>query len=426
MTRLESAREFWEGDVEGTAIVRTYGKHGTKGRTAKKQLPSRTAARYALNLFELKWRLGFIQDARVIADRSKRVKEVIKRLFKSPNLSALVVHLLEDLLQLRSARFLESLSIESVGGREMSAVFELLAQKAPPTLKRIQVPLTPYLGAALGVLKDVDDTRGAELGYSIGEYADAGLELGKQPLALEHLEALLIEPPIAVPGLSIIAESTMPKLEKIDLNCAARNSDVDQLKGLFDIARHPSLKALHLKGARFARDVVKNLIGTPMLAQLEWLDLSYGVLDDANAMAIAARKSELPKLKRFTVHRCGLTRAGLERLRETGLEIDLPPVPVDDSITRERVRALCEDERQESNARELAQVKLWTEIGRDRFRMWGRVYAGRVYKVVVHLPQLNASCDCPSRKQPCKHSLALMFLAADDPVPEAKKPSWIY
>jgi hypothetical protein len=45
----------------------------------------------------------------------------------------------------------------------------------------------------------------------------------------------------------------------------------------------------------------------------------------------------------------------------------------------------------------------------------------------VSRADLGASCTCPSRKQPCKHSLGLLLLAADSlaDLPEGEPPAWV-
>jgi predicted DNA-binding WGR domain protein len=175
------------------------------------------------NLFELKWRLGFVSEARIIADRSKRVKTVVAKLWKNPNQSRLLADLVRDFLALRSARFVESLTLESIGGRDFSEVLGHLAAQAPRTLGAITIPTTQYLEASLGVLGTVDMERGGMLRRRLGEYADAGIELGTVPLSLPSLRELVIEPPIAftdeVPGLALLAESAMPALEVLALDC---------------------------------------------------------------------------------------------------------------------------------------------------------------------------------------------------------------
>ena len=94
------------------------------------------------------------------------------------------------------------------------------------------------------------------------------------------------------------------------------------------------------------------------------------------------------------------------------------------SSTTRAVVSMCADERVEADGRALAKPTMWQDLGRDKFRMWGRVYAGGLYSVVVGIPAYTGTCDCKSRKKPCKHVLAMLFMAAADEVPEGKLPSW--
>ena len=61
---------------------------------------------------------------------------------------------------------------------------------------------------------------------------------------------------------------------------------------------------------------------------------------------------------------------------------------------------------------------------RARDRVWGE-YEGRDHYYVFADLRGQSGCDCPSPKQPCKHSLALRLLAAhqhafvERPVPDA-------
>ena len=382
------------------------------------------------NLLELKWRLGFIQEARVVADRSKRVKEVIARIWGKPNLSKLLLHLTGDLLGLRSAAFLEALTLESVGGRDYGAVLELVGASAPTTLRKLCIPMNDYLAASLGVLKTVDSERGAELGFSIGDYADAGLDIGLKPLVMPGLAELVIEPPIGssgeVSGLELLSRSTLPNLEVLELNCAARRASAEHLRGFYDVEQHPRLRKLRFKGARFARDLVADLLAQPIALQLEVLDLSNGVLDDFTAGVLASAKSRLPRLRRAVVHRTGLSRAGLDKLKAAGFETDLPVPPPPTELSHDAIRGLCEDERVEVAARELAEIKHWRGLGRDKHRLWGTIYAGALYNVLLFPATMTTSCNCPSRKHPCKHGLALMFLSIEEEILEGKKPEWLY
>lgn len=375
---------------------------------------------------ELTWRLGFIQDARLIADRSGRIQDIATRDFKGLNQSELLADLTEDLLTLRSARTLKSLRLMSLGGRDFRGVFARLMNNPPPHLSALSIAHTKHLEAALVRLDRVDDQQGARKGLRTAQYVDAGVILPETPLRLPKLQTLSIEAPIANHeggGLPMIARSELDALTTLRLSCAARTCSLDMLDPLLQGRAFPNLEHLHLPGAKFGVELCRALIGSPLGQQLRTLDITGGRFDDFGAALVAQAK--LPKLQAMLAHRTQLTIQGRRALQASGLRVD-PKVDVDAKINDETVVQLCEDERVETEARALADVQRWRQIGRDKHRMWGQCHAGRTYRIVVSLPRLHASCDCQSRKSPCKHALALMFLASDEMIEEGKKPAWLY
>jgi hypothetical protein len=80
--------------------------------------------------------------------------------------------------------------------------------------------------------------------------------------------------------------------------------------------------------------------------------------------------------------------------------------------TLERVHALAPDAVVAQAARGLARPGQWSGVGAAGTLLWGRCQ-GRghePYLVTVDLAGPHLRCTCPSRKQPCKHALALLFL----------------
>lgn len=76
-------------------------------------------------------------------------------------------------------------------------------------------------------------------------------------------------------------------------------------------------------------------------------------------------------------------------------------------------------------ARKLVRPGVWSHLGWDEAALWGSCAGSRVYNVRCDLADLTTSCNCPSRKFPCKHGLALLFVAADGMVPQGKQPIWV-
>jgi len=95
----------------------------------------------------------------------------------------------------------------------------------------------------------------------------------------------------------------------------------------------------------------------------------------------------------------------------------------------EQILALAPDASSQKSARGLATVKPWSETGYDEAgqTLWG-LCAGsgsNPYQAAVDLSEPAYRCSCPSRKFPCKHSLALMLLWAAGSVPAGAPPDWV-
>src|SRR3954452_23540118 len=68
-------------------------------------------------------------------------------------------------------------------------------------------------------------------------------------------------------------------------------------------------------------------------------------------------------------------------------------------------------------ARELAVPGRWSLLETGGGGAWGELQGSGAapYRVEARLDGPAGRCTCPSRKQPCKHALALLLLAAEEP-----------
>lgn len=98
---------------------------------------------------------------------------------------------------------------------------------------------------------------------------------------------------------------------------------------------------------------------------------------------------------------------------ETGLE-----------LTLEQVIRLAPDDKSVASARQLLSPRFWSHLGMNEEAVWGNCRGSAVYAVRIDLSNLGQSCNCPSRKRPCRHSLGLLMLFAASPdfVPTASPP----
>ena len=97
--------------------------------------------------------------------------------------------------------------------------------------------------------------------------------------------------------------------------------------------------------------------------------------------------------------------------------------------TEAEVSALAPDASSLSSGRELAKPGKWATLGRSKDVAWGEIFGSgsKPYRAAVDLAGEAAKCSCPSRKLPCKHSLALMLVAVGSPaaLPPLDRPDWV-
>jgi hypothetical protein len=95
--------------------------------------------------------------------------------------------------------------------------------------------------------------------------------------------------------------------------------------------------------------------------------------------------------------------------------------------TVDDVLKLAPDPSAAGAARRLSLSRVWSQTGSAGSLVWGRCQgsARDPYQVTVDLTGPSFRCNCPSRKQPCKHGLALLMMWAggEGSVAEADQPA---
>ena len=83
--------------------------------------------------------------------------------------------------------------------------------------------------------------------------------------------------------------------------------------------------------------------------------------------------------------------------------------------TKEQVEQLAPDAKSIKSGRGLVSVAKWPLLGGDDEALWGHCQGSgkKPYQVQIDLSEPAFKCSCPSRKFPCKHGLALFFLAIE-------------
>ncbi|MFF5708674.1 SWIM zinc finger family protein [Streptomyces sp. NPDC012756] len=93
--------------------------------------------------------------------------------------------------------------------------------------------------------------------------------------------------------------------------------------------------------------------------------------------------------------------------------------------TVEQVLALAPDEASRGAGAELGAAGPWSETGCGDGAVWGlcKGSGSMPYRTVVDTTGPAYSCDCPSRKSPCKHALGLLLLHAADGIAAGDSPA---
>ncbi|MGJ4950953.1 SWIM zinc finger family protein [Bradyrhizobium sp. HKCCYLS20291] len=101
------------------------------------------------------------------------------------------------------------------------------------------------------------------------------------------------------------------------------------------------------------------------------------------------------------------------------------------SLTRERIEGLAPDQASLAAALKLVKPANWPVLAAspDAEMLWGECQGSGAtpYRVVTAVDGGGYKCTCPSRKFPCKHVLAVLWLRVDKPerFESASPPQWV-
>jgi hypothetical protein len=85
-------------------------------------------------------------------------------------------------------------------------------------------------------------------------------------------------------------------------------------------------------------------------------------------------------------------------------------------ISLEKIEAIAPDQASLVAARKLVKPSGWSGLSCDNAGLvWGECQGSgsSPYRVVISEIDAGYKCTCPSRKFPCKHNLALMWMRAE-------------
>lgn len=96
-------------------------------------------------------------------------------------------------------------------------------------------------------------------------------------------------------------------------------------------------------------------------------------------------------------------------------------------LTPEQALQFAPDASAAQNAQKLAKPGQWQILRCQPPVIWGEIQGSALYKAAFDLDTLEFKCSCPSRKQPCKHGLALVLSWAQsaERFEEAEPGGWV-
>ncbi|MCY1041651.1 WGR domain-containing protein [Corallococcus sp. bb12-1] len=255
---------------------------------------------------KLEWHLGFIREAhlgQVDFDSDEDIPELLGLLLAHP-----------------SARFLRSLTLGMAcfdGENEYHDALKVLGKSKP---------LTTLRHLFIGDFEYPDDTEisWTHVGnlqplYSVfpqlRELCVRGgeVELGK--IDLPELRSFTVETGgLPLKAVKSIVKAQWPKLEALEIWFGSDNygagGGVKDIQPLLDGEGVPNLRKLGLRNSDFTDALCEVLPKAKVVAQLQELDLSMGVMTDAGAQVLVTNAKAFQHLKTLDVSNNFLTQAG--------------------------------------------------------------------------------------------------------------------
>lgn len=99
------------------------------------------------------------------------------------------------------------------------------------------------------------------------------------------------------------------------------------------------------------------------------------------------------------------------------------------ALSRSEIEAMAPDQSALKAAAGLLKPAKWSSRGASSGLIWGECQGSGAnpYRVAADTIDIGSKCTCPSRKFPCKHAIALMWLHVDEPgaFAPAEIPDWV-
>lgn len=124
-----------------------------------------------------------------------------------------------------------------------------------------------------------------------------------------------------------VINAKLPELDHLELwlgeDNYGGNSELADILPLIDSSTFPKIKYLGMKNSTYQDDIAKAVIDSSVLAQLDVLDLSMGILTDEGADALLAHGDRLAHLKTLNLSHHFLSPEMVERLSSLACDVDV-------------------------------------------------------------------------------------------------------
>ena len=248
------------------------------------------------------WRRGYIHRLRLNHDYSVE--------WEGKSAEALA-----EILAHPSGRFIVEFSFNENGkpGRDLQDIIDVLAKQAPASTRKItfgdNVDQVSWhrTGNLAKLWKGVPSLRVIEV--------DSGaFELGK--IVAPSLErAIFRTGQLSASSARAIARAKIPAIQHLEIYCGSSEYGstvkLEDLRPLLKRDDLPHLRYLGIEATEFSDDLVRALANAKILAGLETLDLSKGILTDAGAETLAAIGPSLAHLECLDLSDNWLTKRGI-------------------------------------------------------------------------------------------------------------------
>jgi uncharacterized protein (TIGR02996 family) len=261
------------------------------------------------------WRRGYIHRVRLSADDTGDV------LVGTDELELLLRH--------PAGRFLHEIVVGLMGAPaedDLSDVIRFLAEHTVPTVRLLHLGDFSYPEECEMSWFEVGDLD--ELWRALPRLRWLITQGNITASAIEHAALERLE--VRTGGLPrdaarAIAQATTPALHHLEVwygsSGYGAGASIDDVAPLLARRDLPALRHLGLRNCEFVDAIVEALPGSPLLGQLEVLDLSMGTFYDDTARALLAHADAFRHLRRIDVSRSWLGERAIAALRGLGPEI---------------------------------------------------------------------------------------------------------